>query len=143
MAGQVFTLGFTMAKITTSNTGGRKEMVEMLKFCAEKGIGASPGSHEPSPPVPLGAFCAWARASGLLRHAQAARASQAARRGGPVGAPCPAARSRRPRLCPAGANVITRPMDDVNECLEELETGKAAARYVLTNPPPPEPSPEA
>lgn len=37
----VFTLGFTMNNITTSNTGGRKEMESMLAFCAEKGIGAS------------------------------------------------------------------------------------------------------
>ena len=37
----VFTLGFTMNNITTSNTGGRKEIVQMLEFCAEKGIGAS------------------------------------------------------------------------------------------------------
>jgi len=66
----VFTLGFTMNNITTSNTGGRKEMLEMLDFCAEHDI---------------------------------------------------------------GANVITRPMTEVNECLAELETLKHAARFVLTN----------
>ena len=66
----VFTLGFTMNNITTSNTGGRKEMEQMLAFCAEKGI---------------------------------------------------------------GANVITRPMSEVNEALADLETGKHAARMVLTN----------
>ena len=66
----VFTLGFTMNNITTSNTGGRKEMEQMLAFCAEKGI---------------------------------------------------------------GANVVTRPMSEVNKCLEELETLKHAARFVLTN----------
>jgi len=37
----VFTMGFTMHNITTSNTGGRKEMEQMLDFCAENGIGAS------------------------------------------------------------------------------------------------------
>jgi len=37
----VFTMGFTMHNITTSNTGGRKEMVEMLEFCARKNIGAT------------------------------------------------------------------------------------------------------
>merc|ERR1719331_3456878 len=36
----VFTMGFTMHNITTSNTGGRKEMVEMLEFCARNKIGA-------------------------------------------------------------------------------------------------------
>ena len=37
----VFTMGFTMHNITTSNTGGRKEIVEMLEFCARHKIGAS------------------------------------------------------------------------------------------------------
>ena len=37
----VFTLGFTMNSITTSNTGGRKEMVQMLEFCAKHSIGAT------------------------------------------------------------------------------------------------------
>ena len=37
----VFTMGFTMHNITTSNTGGRKEMVEMLEFCARHKIGAT------------------------------------------------------------------------------------------------------
>ena len=37
----VFTLGFTMNNITTSNTGGRKEMLEMLEFCARHRIGAN------------------------------------------------------------------------------------------------------
>ena len=37
----VFTLGFTMNNITTSNTGGRKEMRDMLEFCAHHGIGAN------------------------------------------------------------------------------------------------------
>ena len=70
----VFTLGFTMNNITTSNTGGRKEMEQMLAFCADKGIGAS---------------------------------------------------------------VVTRPMAEINQCLAELETNKHAARFVLTNEPPP------
>lgn len=72
----VFTLGFTMNRITTSNTGGRKEMEQMLAFCAEHDI---------------------------------------------------------------GANVVTRPMSEVNECLGELETLKHAARFVLTNEIPPSP----
>jgi len=37
----VFTMGFTMNNITTSNTGGRKEMLEMLEFCARHKIGAT------------------------------------------------------------------------------------------------------
>jgi len=37
----VFTLGFTMNNITTSNTGGRKDMRDMLDFCAHHGIGAT------------------------------------------------------------------------------------------------------
>ena len=37
----VFTMGFTMHNITTSNTGGRKEMLEMLEFCARHRIGAN------------------------------------------------------------------------------------------------------
>jgi len=37
----VFTMGFTMHNITTSNTGGRKEILEMLEFCARHKIGAS------------------------------------------------------------------------------------------------------
>lgn len=37
----VFTLGFTMNNITTSNTGGKKDMVAMLDFCARHKIGAS------------------------------------------------------------------------------------------------------
>jgi alcohol/geraniol dehydrogenase (NADP+) len=37
----VFTLGFTMNNITTSNTGGKKDMVNMLEFCARHNIGAS------------------------------------------------------------------------------------------------------
>jgi uncharacterized zinc-type alcohol dehydrogenase-like protein len=37
----VFTLGFTMNNITTSNTGGKKDMVQMLEFCARHKIGAS------------------------------------------------------------------------------------------------------
>ena len=36
----VFTIGFTMQKVTTSNTGGRKEVMEMLDFCARHKIGA-------------------------------------------------------------------------------------------------------
>ena len=67
----VFTLGFTMNSISTSNTGGRKEMVQMLEFCAERGIGAT---------------------------------------------------------------VKTRPMEEVNACLADLETKKEAVRYVLTQP---------
>ena len=38
-----------------------------------------------------------------------------------------------------GANVVTRPMSEVNECLGELETLKHAARFVLTNEIPPSP----
>ena len=60
-----------MASITTSNTGGRKEMEQMLEFCAKHKIGAS---------------------------------------------------------------VKTRPMDEINACLEELETAKHPARFVLTQP---------
>ena len=30
-----------MCNITTSNTGGRKDMIEMLDFCSRNGIGAS------------------------------------------------------------------------------------------------------
>lgn len=37
----VFTMGFTMHNITTSNTGGKKDMVNMLEFCARHNIGAS------------------------------------------------------------------------------------------------------
>uniref|UniRef100_A0A6U7HBT6 Alcohol dehydrogenase-like C-terminal domain-containing protein n=1 Tax=Haptolina brevifila TaxID=156173 RepID=A0A6U7HBT6_9EUKA len=37
----VFNMGFVMHNITTSNTGGRKEMLEMLEFCARHKIGAS------------------------------------------------------------------------------------------------------
>jgi len=37
----VFTMGFTMHNITTSNTGGRKEIDQMLEFCAKHDIGAS------------------------------------------------------------------------------------------------------
>jgi len=37
----VFTMGFTMHSVTTSNTGGRKEILEMLEFCARHKIGAS------------------------------------------------------------------------------------------------------
>ncbi len=37
----VFSMGFTMCNITTSNTGGRKDMIEMLDFCSRNGIGAS------------------------------------------------------------------------------------------------------
>ena len=37
----VFTLGFTMNNITTSNTGGKKDMVQMLDFCARHKIGAA------------------------------------------------------------------------------------------------------
>ena len=40
ISADVFTMGFTMHNITTSNTGGRKEMVEMLEFCARNKIGA-------------------------------------------------------------------------------------------------------
>jgi thioester reductase-like protein len=70
----VFTLGFTMNCITTSNTGGRKEMEQMLAFCAEHGI---------------------------------------------------------------GADVVTRPMSEVNQCLADLESGQHAVRFVLTNTTPP------
>merc|ERR1719178_100102 len=41
ISADVFTMGFTMHNITTSNTGGRKEMLEMLEFCARHKIGAS------------------------------------------------------------------------------------------------------
>lgn len=41
ISADVFTMGFTMHNITTSNTGGRKEMVEMLDFCARNDIGAT------------------------------------------------------------------------------------------------------
>jgi len=37
----VFSMGFTMCNITTSNTGGRKDMMEMLDFCARNEIGAT------------------------------------------------------------------------------------------------------
>jgi uncharacterized zinc-type alcohol dehydrogenase-like protein len=37
----VFTMGFTMHNVTTTNTGGRKEMHEMLEFCARHKIGAT------------------------------------------------------------------------------------------------------
>ena len=36
----VFSMGFTMCNITTSNTGGRKDMIEMLDFCSRNGIRA-------------------------------------------------------------------------------------------------------
>ena len=36
-----------------------------------------------------------------------------------------------------GASVVTRPMAEINQCLAELETNKHAARFVLTNEPPP------
>mmetsp|Transcript_11132 Transcript_11132/g.16695 ORF Transcript_11132/g.16695 Transcript_11132/m.16695 type:complete len:161 (+) Transcript_11132:66-548(+) len=43
----VFTMGFTMHNITTSNTGGRKDMIEMLQFCATHSIGAPHVSLRP------------------------------------------------------------------------------------------------
>lgn len=53
-------LGFTMHNITTSNTGGRKEMMEMLQYCARHKIGAtvverpmSGESHQPPASRPL------------------------------------------------------------------------------------------
>eukprot|EP00931_Biecheleriopsis_adriatica_P121710 TRINITY_DN96772_c0_g1_i1.p1 TRINITY_DN96772_c0_g1~~TRINITY_DN96772_c0_g1_i1.p1 ORF type:complete len:359 (-),score=53.27 TRINITY_DN96772_c0_g1_i1:317-1393(-) len=36
----VFTMTFTMHRITSSNTGGIPDVVSMLEFCAEHGIGA-------------------------------------------------------------------------------------------------------
>lgn len=41
ISADVFTLGFTMNNITTSNTGGKKDMIQMLDFCAKHSIGAS------------------------------------------------------------------------------------------------------
>jgi uncharacterized zinc-type alcohol dehydrogenase-like protein len=41
ISADVFTLGFTMNNITTSNTGGKKDMVQMLDFCARHKIGAA------------------------------------------------------------------------------------------------------
>jgi uncharacterized zinc-type alcohol dehydrogenase-like protein len=41
ISADVFTLGFTMNNITTSNTGGKKDMIAMLDFCARHKIGAS------------------------------------------------------------------------------------------------------
>merc|ERR1712048_403685 len=67
----VFTMGFAMHNVTTSNTGGIPDIAAMLEFCAEHDIGAI---------------------------------------------------------------VKTRPMDQINDAIEELTLRNSPFRYVVTNP---------